>query len=333
VDPDDRDHWPFRRASVIFVTRQAFGDATYAAWAWRVPFLLSAVLVAFALWIRIRLQETPLFQRLKDTGQTATGTSSWAKDSFGGNKVGVILLVLMGMTAGQAVVWYQGQFQALNFMTVYLKTNYVPAYTILMLAIVFGTPFFIFFGWLSDRIGRKPVILGGCLLAAVTYVPIYQGMIAAGNVTYDAAGKITGANPNILGMAALIWIQIVYVTMVYGPIAAFLVEYFPARVRYTLLSIPYHLGNGEFGGWLPFIYTGIVAATVVGAGYQPFFGIDLRGLNPASDPNGNILSGLIYTIAIALITAVVGWFFIPETNRNKIWEEVGGERAVGVSSN
>jgi MFS family permease len=322
----------FFALAVIFVTRQFFGDATYSAWAWRVPFLLSAVLVAFALYIRIRLQETPLFQRLKDTGQTATDTTAWAKNSFGGNKVGVIFLVLMGMTAGQAVVWYQGQFQALNFMTVYLKTNYVPAYTILMLAIVFGTPFFIFFGWLSDRIGRKPVILGGCVLAAVTYVPIYQGMLAAGNVTYDAAGKITGANPNILAMAALIWIQIVYVTMVYGPIAAFLVEYFPARARYTLLSIPYHLGNGEFGGWLPFIYTGIVAATVVGAGYQPFFGIDLRGLNPSGDPNGNILSGLIYTIAIAVITAVVGWFFIPETHRNKIWEEVGGERAVGVPS-
>src|SRR5713226_722880 len=168
------------------------------------------------------------------------------------------------MTAGQAVVWYQGQFQALAFLTVYLKTPYQTAYTILMIALVFGTPLFLFFGWLSDRIGRKPIILGGCALAAIAYVPIYQAMVGNANVVYDAAGKITGANPNILVEAILVWIQVVFVTMVYGPIAAFLVEFFPARVRYTSLSIPYHLGNGEFGGWLPLIYTGIVAATVAG---------------------------------------------------------------------
>jgi MFS family permease len=317
---------------VIFVTRAIFGDAAYGAWAWRVPFLLSAVLVAFALWIRLRLQETPLFQRLKDAGQAATDTAEWAKHSFGGSKVGVILLVLFGMTAGQAVVWYQGQFQALNFMTVYLKTNYVPAYTILMLAIVFGTPAFIFFGWLSDRVGRKPIILGGCVLAALTYVPIYQAMIANANLSYDAAGKITGANPNILPMAFLVWIQIIYVTMVYGPIAAFLVEFFPARARYTQLSLPYHLGNGEFGGWLPFIYTAIVAATVVGPGFQPFFGLNLQFLNPSGDPNGNILAGLIYAIAVAIMTAFIGWFWIPETNKRKIWEEVGGEQPVAATS-
>jgi len=322
----------FTALAVIFVTRQAFGDETYRDWAWRIPFLISALLVAFALYIRLRLQETPLFQRLKDAGQTATGTGSWARDSFSGNKVGIILLVLIGMTAGQAVVWYQGQFQALNFLTVYLKTNYVPAYTILLLAIAFATPFFIFFGWLSDKVGRKPVILGGCLIAAITYVPLYQAMLANANLTYDAAGKIASANPNILVEAILVWVQVVYVTMVYGPIAAFLVEYFPARVRYTLLSIPYHLGNGEFGGWLPFIYTGIVAATVAGAGYQPWFGIDLRGLNPGGDPNGNILSGLIYTIGVAVITAIVGWFFIPETRHRKIWEEVGGESPIAVAA-
>ncbi|MDQ3811500.1 MAG: MFS transporter [Chloroflexota bacterium] len=317
----------FAALAVIFITRQALGDETYRAWAWRLPFLLSAVLVAFALYIRLRLRETPLFQRLKDAGQTATGTGAWARNSFSGNKVGLILLVLIGMTAGQAVVWYQGQFQALNFLTVYLRANYTTAYTILLIAIALATPFFIFFGWLSDRIGRKPVILGGCVLAAVTYVPLYQAMIANANVTYDATGKITGANPNILVETILVWIQIVYVTMVYGPIAAFLVEYFPARARYTLLSIPYHLGNGEFGGWLPFIYTGIVAATVVGAGYQPFFGLDLRGLNGSGDANGNLLAGLIYTIGVAVMTAVVGWFFIPETKDRKIWEEVGGHTA------
>src|SRR5207302_3062913 len=318
---------------VILITRVGFGEDTYKEWGWRVPFLFSAVLVGFALYIRLKLQETPLFQRLKDSGQTSTGTTSWAKDSFSGNKVGVILLVLIGMTAGQAVVWYQGQFQALNFLTVYLKTPYQTAYTILMLALVFGTPLFLFFGWLSDKIGRKPIILGGCALAAITYLPIYQAMVANANVTYDAAGKITGANPNIVVEAILVWIQVVYVTMVYGPIAAFLVEFFPARVRYTLLSIPYHLGNGEFGGWLPAIFTGLVAATVVGqTGYLPFFGLELRFLNSPGDPNGNIYAGLIYTITVAVITAVVGWFFIPETKDRKIWEEVGGEQSIGTAA-
>jgi MFS family permease len=194
---------------------------------------------------------------------------------------------------------------------------------------VFGTPFFLFFGWLSDRIGRKPIILGGCALAAIAYVPIYQAMVANANVVYDAAGKISGANPNILVEAILVWIQVIFVTMVYGPIAAFLVEFFPARVRYTSLSIPYHLGNGEFGGWLPLIYTGIVAATVAGAGYQPWFGVfDLRGFNSGNDPNGNIYAGLAYTIIVALITAIVGWFFIPETRNRQIWDEVGGEAGV-----
>ena len=319
----------FFSLAIILVTRVGFGEETYKDWGWRVPFLFSAVLVGFALYIRLKLQETPLFQRLKDTGQTTQSTGSWARDSFSGNKVGVILLVLIGMTAGQAVVWYQGQFQALNFLTVYLKTPYQTAYTILMLALVFGTPFFLFFGWLSDRIGRKPIILGGCALAAIAYVPIYLAMVANANVVYDAAGKISGANPNILVEAILVWIQVVFVTMVYGPIAAFLVEFFPARVRYTSLSIPYHLGNGEFGGWLPLIYTGIVAATVAGAGYQPWFGVfDLRGFNSGNDPNGNIYAGLAYTIIVAVITAIVGWFFIPETRNRQIWDEVGGEAGV-----
>ena len=323
----------FFSLAVILITRVAFGEDTYKAWGWRVPFLLSAVLVGFALYIRLKLQETPLFQRLKDSGMTTKSTSSWARDSFSGNKVGVIFLVLIGMTAGQAVVWYQGQFQALNFLTVYLKAPYQSAYTILLIALVFGTPLFLFFGWLSDRIGRKPIILGGCALAAVTYLPIYQGIVANANLTYDAAGKITASNPNILVESFLVWVQVVYVTMVYGPIAAFLVEFFPAKVRYTMLSIPYHLGNGEFGGWLPFIYTGLVAATVAGqTGFTPFLGMDLRFLNPTGDPNGNIYAGLIYTITVAVITAIVGWFFIPETRHRQIWEEVGGEESVGSAA-
>jgi MFS family permease len=308
---------------VILITRLAFSDEAYKAWGWRVPFLLSAFLVIFAVYIRLRLQETPLFQRLKDTGETSKDTSGWARDSLSGKKLGVILLVLFGMTAGQAVVWYQGQFQALNFLTVYLKAPYQTAYTIVMIALVFGTPLFLFFGWLSDRVGRKPIILGGCALAALLYLPIYQAMYANANVVVDSAGKITGSAPNVPIVAFLIFVQVVFVTMVYGPIAAFLVEFFPAKVRYTSLSLPYHLGNGEFGGWLPFIYTGLVASTVVGAGFQPFFGLNLQSWNPSGDPNGNLYAGLAYTIAVAVITAVVGWFFIPETNHRKIWEEVG----------
>jgi MFS family permease len=318
----------FLALALILGTRLAFGDATYAAWGWRVPFLLSFILVGGALYIRFKLQETPLFQRLKARGTTARNTSSWAKESFSGNKVGIILLVLIGMTAGQAVVWYQGQFQALFFLTTILKVPFVQAYSTLLIAIALATPFFIIFGWLSDRFGRKLIILGGCALAAITYVPIYQAMVANANVTYDAAGKITGANPNMPAIIALVWIQIVYVTMVYGPIAAFLVEYFPAKIRYTSLSIPYHLGNGEFGGWLPFIQTGLVAATVAGAGFTPWFGVfDLRLLNPGNNPNGNIYAWLIYTITVAVITAIVGFLFIPETKDRKIWTEVGGEQA------
>jgi MFS family permease len=323
----------FAALALILITRLAFGDDTYRAWGWRVPFLLSLILIAGALYIRLRLQETPLFQQLKTRGQTTRNTSSWAKDSFSGNKVGIILLVLIGMTAGQAVVWYQGQFQALFFLTTLLKVNFTQAYTILLVAIALATPFFIVFGWLSDRVGRKLIILGGCAIAAITYVPIYQAMVSAANVTYDGAGKISGANPNLVAETALVWIQIVYVTMVYGPIAAFLVEYFPAKIRYTSLSIPYHLGNGEFGGWLPFIQTGIVAATVAGAGYVPFLGLfDLRFLNPGGDPNGAIYSGLIYTIVVSVITAVVGFLFIPETKDRRIWEEVHATPEVAPST-
>ena len=315
----------FAALGVILLTRLGFGDQVYRDWGWRVPFLLSAILVFLALYIRVRLQETPLFARLKERGRTATNTASWARQSFTGSRLGLMLLALIGMTAGQAVVWYQGQFQALFFLTVFLKTPYVPAYVILLVAIALATPFFVFFGWLSDKIGRKPVILGGCLIAAVTYVPIYQAIMANANLVYDQAGKITGANPNIPVIAALVWIQIIYVTMVYGPIAAFLVEYFPTAIRYTSLSIPYHFGNGWFGGWLPTIYLALVAATIPGQGYIPFLGLfDLRGLNPSGAPDGNPLAGLIYAIVVALMSVIVGGVLIPETKDRRIWEEAEG---------
>jgi len=286
---------------VIGVTRVSLGEETFTAWGWRIPFLLSAILVAIALYIRLKLRETPLFSRLKDAGNASTQP---LKDSLGNRRNwGLILLVLIGMTAGQAVVWYTGQFYALLFLQTSMGVKFVDSYIIVGVAIVLATPFFIFFGWLSDKIGRKPIILGGCLVAAITYFPIYNLMTSFSHPTFDADNKVVvgGAAPDIVPLIALVFIQVVYVTAVYGPIAAFLVEFFPAKIRYTSLSLPYHLGNGWFGGFVPLIATAIVTAT------------------------GNIYAGLFYPIAVALMTVVVGGFFIKETFRNRIWDEVGGE--------
>jgi MFS family permease len=296
---------------VIFVARTTMSADDFAAFGWRIPFLLSAILVVLALYIRLRLQETPLFARLKDQGKSSS--SPW-RESFGNPaNAKLILLALFGATAGQAVVWYQGQFQALFFLGTNLGVKFQDAYLIVGTAIVLATPFFYFFGRLSDRIGRKPVILAGALIAALTYYPIYnlmtnfahpQGTLAISGANsgkfVDAAGAVTVAQPEILPLIALVWIQVVYVTMVYGPIAAFLVEYFPARIRYTSLSIPYHLGNGWFGGFLPLIAAALLAST------------------------GNLYAGLIYPIVVALITVVVGGLFIRESRQVKIWDEVGG---------
>src|SRR5690348_7153608 len=271
--------------AIILICRVSMGPETFAAWGWRVPFLLSFFLVAAALYIRVRLQETPLFTRLKASGKASV---SPVKDSLGSSRNwGLILLALFGATAGQAVVWYQGQFQARSYLEGTLKVDFVTGDLIMIIALLLGTPFFLVFGALSDRIGRKPIIMAGCLLAAITYYPIYVLM-----------GQVT-ASPVLEGL--LIFIQMIYVTMVYGPIAAFLVEFFPAKIRYTSLSIPYHLGNGEFGGWLPFIATAIAAAT------------------------GNPLLALVYPIVVAAVTFIIGTLFIRETRGTRIWDEVGGE--------
>jgi len=285
---------------VIGITRVTLGEDNFSAWGWRIPFLLSAILVAIALYIRLKLRETPLFTRLKDAGNSSTQP---LKDSLGNRRNwGLILLVLIGMTAGQAVVWYTGQFYALLFLQTSMGVPFIDSYIIVGIAIVLATPFFIFFGWLSDKIGRKPIILGGCLVAAVTYLPIYTAMAAFSHPTFDPDGKViaAGAAPDLVPLIGLVFIQVLYVTAVYGPIAAFLVEFFPAKIRYTSLSLPYHLGNGWFGGFVPLIATSIVAAT------------------------GNIYAGLFYPIIVALMTVVVGGLFIKESFRNRIWDEVGG---------
>src|SRR5438093_8402308 len=326
----------FAFAAILFF-RTNMTTAEFAATGWRYPFWISAVLVAIALYIRIRLRETPLFARLKEQKQVVTGTGNWAQESFSGRKVGTIALVLLGLTAGQGVVWYQGQFQANFFMGTYLKFSFQQAYPIMLWAVALGTPFFLVFGWLSDRIGRKVIILGGCLIAAITYIPIYHAMVDAANVTRDATGLITKSDPNVPVMVFLIWIQVIFVTMVYGPIAAFLVEYFRAKVRYTSLSIPYHFGNGWFCGLLPLTYTGLVGATIPEGSklYVPFLknfmglpidsSISLRQFNTTNDPNGNIYLGLAYVIIVELMSVIVGTLFLREPKGVKIWTEVGGE--------
>jgi MFS family permease len=269
---------------VILVTKRAMSDADFKAWGWRIPFLLSSVLVVVSYYIRARMAESPLFTQLKAEGKTSKAPIS---DSYGtAARWKVFFTVLLGATAGQAVVWYTGQFYALFFLQTVLKVPVDTAYKIVAIGLLLGTPFFVVFGALSDRIGRKWIIMIGCLLAAVTYVPIYHAMAA-------------NANPvNFGALVGLIFIQVFYVTMVYGPIAAFLVESFPARIRYTSLSLPYHFGNGWFGGFTPVIATSIVAAT------------------------GNIYAGLYYPISVALMTFVVGSVLLHETKDQGIWKEV-----------
>ena len=278
---------------VITVTRLAMGDAAFRSWGWRIPFLISALLVIMSYYIRLRLRESPLFARLKSQGQSS---SAPLRDSLGsGRNWGMILLALFGATAGQAVVWYTGQFYVQTFLGSVLKLNFVTTNTIIAVALLLATPFFVVFGGLSDRVGRKWIIMVGCLVAAITYVPIYMLMSAY--------------RSSVVMLTFLVWIQVIYVTMVYGPIAALLVELFPARIRYTSMSVPYHLGNGEFGGWLPFITAWLVFAAKQGNWFGDF----------------NDYAGLIYPIAVALMTFVIGSLFIRETRHVRIWDEVGGE--------
>ena len=270
---------------VILVCRLGFGDAVFADWGWRVPFLISAILVLLSIYIRLKLEESPLYARLKEQGKASTNP---ALESFSsGKNWGLILLALFGATAPEGVVWYTGQFYALFYMTTVLKVPYVTVYILMMVVLTLGAPFFIVFGALSDKIGRRNIMTLGFLLAAVSYWPVFTWMAAVKD------------NPFLLGV--LVFYMVILVTMVYGPIAAFLVELFPARIRYTSMSLPYHVGNGVFGGLVPLAGASIAAAF------------------------GGPLYGLFYPIGIASLGVIVSLAGLKSrTDEVQIWDEVGG---------
>jgi len=363
----------FMALLLVLGIRTWMGEGAFGDWGWRIPFLASGILLAVSIWIRLSLNESPVFQRMKEEGKTSKRPLTEAFGEWQHAKIAI--LALLGATAGEAVVWYGGQFYALFFLTQTIKVPAVTAQILIVVALALGTPFFIVFGWLSDRIGRKPIVLAGFLLAAVTYFPIFKGITHFANPKLEAAlnaapvtvisdpgecsfqFKATGtekyttgcdiaksalvnlsvnytnqeapkgtpaqvkigeqtltatatdfakaladaiknhgypatANPddiNYVMTTVLLWILVVYVTLVYAPIAAWLVELFPSRIRYSGMSLPYHIGNGWFGGFLPATVFAIVAAT------------------------GNIYSGLWYPVAIAVMSLVIGFLFLPET--------------------
>ncbi len=284
----------FVSLGVILSTRLSMGEVDFKDWGWRIPFLLSFFLVIFSYFIRRRMHESPLFAKMKASGKTS---KSPLRDSFMvPENRRMVILALFGATAGQGVVWYTGQFYALFYLQTVLKVDFVVANKIVAMALLLGTPFFIVFGAASDRLGRKGLMMLGCLLAAVSYYPIYQAMEHFSG--WDPANPLAAAiNPNVTALTALIFIQVIFVTMVYGPIAAFLVELFPTQIRYTSMSLPYHIGNGVFGGLVPFISTALVSAT------------------------GNHFAGLIYPISIALMTFFIGTIFIKEEGPVIMWKE------------
>jgi len=311
---------------VILGTQSAMSKENFTNRGWRIPFLLSLFLVCISIYIRLKLRESPIFAHIKAAGKTSIQP---LKDAFTKwPNLKQVLVSLFGAAAGQGVVAYTGQFYALFYLQTILKLNPRTAIIIEAVAIGIGMPFLIVFGALSDKVGRKKIMMAGFLLAVLTYVPIYHAMErAAGNhvvtvkstrsqvtgaitltpMTTDSTGALVAANeatnPNKGKLILLIVIQSIYVGMVYGPIAAYLVEAFPAKIRYTSLSLPYHIGNGVFGGLVPLIGLSVCAGT------------------------GKIYAGLYYPIAVAAVTFVVGSFALRETHGTRIWDEVGGHPA------
>jgi MFS family permease len=312
----------FVSLTVIVLTQQSMSPTKFQDWGWRLPFLLSLVLVSISLYIRIRMKESPIYTQLKSAGMHSAQPLTDAFTKWPNLKQ--VLISLFGATAGQGVVWYTGQFYALFYLQTILRVNPRTANIIVAVALLAAMPFFTVFGALSDRIGRKKLMMAALLLSVLFYIPIYRAMQqAAGNnvvsvssvkdratgavrltpLTLDAAtGKLTPAKEAIHANQAmlmlLVFVQVVFVCMIYGPIAAYLVEAFPAKVRYTSVSLPYHLGNGIFGGLLPLIGLGLCAST------------------------GNIYAGLYYPMGVAAVTFLFGSFLLKETHGTLIWDEV-----------
>ncbi len=315
---------------VILVVQNGMSKEAFSSWGWRVPFVISIFLVGISLYIRLRMKESPIFSQIKSAGMTSAQPLKEAFTKWENLKR--VLISLFGATAGQGVVWYTGQFYALFYLQTILKVNTKSSTYIIAIALLMGMPFFVFVGALSDRVGRKWIMMLGCLLAAVSYLPIYHAMQrVAGSEVVTAISQtnpVTGAinltpqslvngtlqpakevltytdlpsllsNPVAWKLILLVFIQVLFVTLVYGPIAAYLVEAFPAKIRYTALSLPYHIGNGVFGGLLPLIGLSVIAQT------------------------GNIYAGLYYPIVVASITFIVGSLLLRETKHTLIWDEV-----------
>ncbi|WP_083326103.1 MFS transporter [Hymenobacter coccineus] len=303
---------------IIVITRKTMGEAAFKEWGWRLPFLLSGFLVIASYYIRKKLHESPLFAKAKATGTTS---KSPLRDSFV-NPVNrrLVLIALFGVTMGQGVIFYTSQFHAYSFMNNTLKLDIIDSSTILVVAMVLATPLFIYFGSLSDRIGRKRIIMTGMICGALFTIPLFYGIKAyAGPLseitpaTVDAAGVAVPAvmkalAPNVFMMTVLTFILVLFVTMVYGPIAAYLVELFPTSVRYTSLSVPYHIGNGVFGGFVPLIATAIG----VWAAKQP--------AGTFSKEHSSLL-GLVYPVVIALICFFVGMALMKDTRDVKLMDK------------
>ncbi len=308
---------------VVLVTRTTLGEQKFAEYGWRIPFLASIVLIALSLYIRLSLNESPLFAKLKSENALSTNP---IRESFGNwFNLRYVLLALFGATMGQGVVWYTGQFYALFYLTSIFKVPLVTAYTIMGVAVLLGTPFFLVFGAWSDRIGRKRLMLSGMLFAVLTYIPIYWAIgSAVGPITaavVDASGKVVtaavAASPNVPLLIFLVFVQVIYVTLVYAPIAAFLVELFPTKIRYTSMSLPYHIGNGVFGGLVP-----VFGLVLIQAATDPKA---QSWLTPLVQPLG-YYAGLLYPMVVATVCFVVGLVLLPET---KGVDVMAGDSAAG----